>query len=270
MPFSQSQLLADMFLAGLYDSQAIWNKTNRNFDSRVTDKFADSVDLPINPQLVVSKSPVARDSANRKGAKKDTSKVNVPFGLYTIALSQEEEERLFYNGKLLSNVVTDGVAALDDQLDADVIAQALTTSKSGSWTGSTLSWTDVVTLDAMLSIQKAPRRDRVTLIPSQLQSQFLSIDVVKNAMAYNQRLLESGVFIINGVQFYMSPQFATADQNTIVGCYASGIATVLKGYMDRKESYDNSTRKTDIDYNTGAAVKLLRDEYAAKLTKPGL
>lgn len=262
-------LLADAVLRGLYESQALWNKMNRSYDSFVADRTMDSVDIPINPVLVASTSAVATDSANRKKAKTDTSKVNVPFALYTIGMKQEQEEKILMNGKLLNNFLLDANDALSDKLDADVLAEAQTTSNSINWAGANLSWADIVAVDAKFNTLKVPRRSRIVVIPAARQSDFMAIDVVKQAMAYNKELLEKGVFVINNTQFYISAHVAQiGGKDNIVGIAAPGLAVVLKGYMQRESAYNVATRDTDVDYNTGAAIKLLKNEFAVVSKQP--
>ena len=262
-------VLADIFLKGLYESQALWNKMNRSFDGLVANATMDSVDIPMNPQLVVSSSAVASDSANRKKAKADTSSVNVPFGLYTIAMTQEEEERMLMNGRLLQNFLADTNDAFNDALDSVVIAEAQTTNKIINWSGANLAWGDIVNVDAKFNELNVSKRDRIVVIPASRQSDFMSIDVVKSAMAYNKDLLEKGVFVINNTQFYISSYVGKiGGKDNIVGINARGLAVVLKGYMQRNAVYDVSVRKTHVDYNTGAAVKLLKNEFAVVAKQP--
>lgn len=262
-------ILADVFLKGLYDSQALWNKMNRSFDGLVASATMDSVDIPLNPQLVVSNAAVAFDSASRKRPKNDTTSVNVPFSLYTIGLSQEEEERMLMNGRLLQNFLADTNDAFNDALDTVVIAEAQTTDKVINWAGANLSWADIVNVDAKFTTLKVSKRDRIVVIPATRQADFMSIDVVKSAMAYNQNLLEKGIFVINNTQFYISPFVGQiGGKDNIVGINARGLAVVLKGYMQRNSVYDVSVRRTHVDYNTGAATKLLKNEFAVVAKQP--
>ena len=262
-------VLADVFLKGLYESQALWNKMNRNFDGLVKDATMDSVDIPLNPQLVVSSTAVAGDSVNRKKAKGDTGYVNVPFGLLTIAMTQEEEERMLMNGRLLQNFLADAQNALDDALDAIVIAEAQTTNKVINWAGANLSWTDIINIDAQQNVLKVPKRNRIQVIPASRQTEFQSIDVVKAAMANNRELLEGGVFVINNTQFYISSYVGKiGGKDNIVGISTRGLAVVLKGFMQRQSAYDITTRVTNVDYNTGAATKLLKNEFAVVAKQP--
>ena len=268
MALTQS-ILSDMVLKGLYESQGLWNKMNRGYDSLVSSATMDSIDIPKNPQLVVSSSAVAIDAASRKKAKADTTKVNVPFALYTVAMTEEEEARILMNGKLLSNFLLDTNDAFNDALDVVVLAQAQTTTKVINWAGANLAWADIVAVDAEFNKMKVPKRNRIVCIPATRQSDFMSIDVVKSAMAYNKDLLESGIFIINNTQFYISNAVAeVGGKENIVGINTTGLAVVLKGYMQRQSVYDPATRMTYVDYNTGAAVKLLKDEYAVVSKKP--
>jgi hypothetical protein len=262
-------LLADMCLRGLYESQALWNKMNRSFDGLVADKTMDSIDIPINPQLVASTAAVSKTSPNRKKAKTDSNTVNVPFALYTIGLTQEEEERILMNGKLLNNFLLDTNDALSDALDAVVIAEAQTTDKVITWAGANLTWGDIVNVDAKFNLLKVPKRNRVVIIPASRQADFMSIDVVKSAMAFNKDLLEKGVFVINNTQFYISSYVGQiGSKDNIVGINTGGLAVVLKGYMSRNSVYDTDTRMTYVDYNTGAATKLLKTEFAVVAKQP--
>ena len=262
-------VLADIFLKGLYESQALWNKMNRSFDGLVANATMDSVDIPLNPQLVVSTSAVAWDSANRKKAKADTTSVNVPFALYTIPMTQEEEERMLMNGRLLQNFLADANDAFNDALDAVVIAEAQTTNKVINWAGANLSWSDIVNIDAKFNELNVSKRNRIVVIPATRQSDFMSIDLVRSAMAFNKDLLEKGIFVINNTQFYISSHVGkVGGKDNIVGINSRGLAVVLKGYMQRQAVYDVAVRKTHVDYNTGAATKLLKNEFAVVAKQP--
>lgn len=262
-------ILADTFLKGLYESQALWNKMNRSFDAYVADKIMDSVDIPLNPQLVVSSTAVASDSANRKKAKADTGKVNVPFALYTIPLTQEMEAKILMNGRLLQNFLADMTDAFNDAVDKVVIEEAQKSSKVLSWKGAKISFDDIIGIDQKFNELKVPKRDRIIIVPASLQSDFMAIDVVKQAMAYNQSLLEKGIFVINNTQFYISASAGkVGGKENLVGIATPGLAVVLKGYMDRNEVYSLDDRATHIDYNTGVAIKLLKDEFAIVSKQP--
>lgn len=258
-------ILSDMVVRNLYDATALWNKMNRNFDGLVKDKFAKSIDIPRNPKLIVSKDPVAVDSANRKQALADSDTVNASFEIYTVPITQEEEERILADSKLLNNFLLDTNDALSDGLDADVLAEACASGTLLTWNDAVLSWKNISAINAKFTAMRVPKRDRIIVIPSTRQEEFEDIDLVKQAMAFNRELLEKGVFVINNIRFYISPDVPlTGDEDSLVGIYAPGLAVVLKGYMDRKEAYSNAVRKTYIDYNSGAAIKLLRQQYAVK------
>lgn len=262
-------ILSDMVIQGLYEYQGLWNMMNRSFDGLISSQAANSVLIPKNPQLIVSKTGVATNSASRKKTKADTTTVQIDLNTYTIPLTDEVESGLFHNTKLLQNFLRDAPPVLSDQLDADVIAEAQTTDQIISWSGAKLGWGDIVALDAKFNTLKVPRRFRVCVIPAALQGQFMDIDIVKNAMAFNKDLLEKGVFVINNTQFYISSYVENVGgKQNIVGIYTQGLAVILKGMMDRKEVYDPENRRTHIDWNTGAGMKLFRNEYAVVSTAP--
>ena len=264
-----SAILADQVLKGLYGSVGLWNKMNRAYDSLVLGATMDSIDVPINPQLIASSTAVGKTHASRKKAKGDTSSVNVPFVVYTVPMTQEEEERILMGGALLRNFLLDANDALTDSLDAAVIAEAQTTDKVLAWAGAKLSWDDIIALDAKFDDLKVPRAERIVVIPSAIKADFMAIDVVKQAMAFNRELLEKGIFVINNTQFYVSADVGKiSGKNNIVGIAPRGLAVVLKGFMNRKEDYDTDSRVTYIDYNTGVAIKLLRKEYAVVSKQP--
>jgi hypothetical protein len=195
--------------------------------------------------------------------------VDVPFETYTVPVKEEIEAKILTNGKLLNNFILDATVALDDQLDSDVIAAAQTTDKVINWAGANLAWADIVAVDAKFNILKVNRKDRIIVVPASRQSDFMSIDVVKSAMAYNRDLLEKGIFVINNTQFYISSYVGQiGGKDNIVGIYSRGLAVVLKGFMSRHEAYDPETRDTDIDYNTAAAMKLMKNEFAVVAKQP--
>jgi len=262
MAFSSAQLMP-MVIQGLYDHQALYNLMNRSFDGLAKGGKQTSIDIPKNPQLVVSTAAVAKDSASRKKTKDDTGMVNIPFSVYTVPISDQIEGEFATNGMLLDNFIKDSTEVLGEAFDAAVIAAAQATSKVINWATGVLQWEDITALMQEATTNKIPKRGRVIVIPGSREAQFLNLDIVKAAMAYNKDYMETGIAKVNGITFYVSNNVAkVGGKDNMVLIYGQGLAFVLKRYMERKDAYDTGTRQTDIDYNSYAACKLLRDEYA--------
>lgn len=262
MAFS-SALLADLVIQGLYDHQGLYNLCNRSFDGLVKGAKATSVDIPKNPQLVASTSAVASDSASRKKTKAGTSMVNVPFNTYTVPLIDEIESEFETNGMLLNNFVKDATEVLGEKFDADIIAEAQTTSKVIQWAGATLTWEDITALMQECTTNNMPKRSRVIVVPGAIESQWLNLDEVRRAMAFNPNYMETGIAKVNGYTFYVSNNVAqVSGKNNLVAIYGPGLAFIIKRYMERKSVYSPGTREEIIDFNSFAAKKLLRDEFA--------
>lgn len=266
----ENKLVVTSFLNGLYAAEGIYNQLNRSFDGLVRGSGATSVDIPKNPNLSVSTSAVAHDSASRKKALADTSMVNVPFVTYTVPVAEEVEAQ-FANPQLIQNFVNDAIDAMTDKIDADVLTEAADSIPAGqkiNMAGGVLAWKDIVKAANKFTTNRVSRKkDKILVaVPSALEEQFKDLEIVKQAMSTNKDLLEQGVAVIDKMNFVISadvPQVGGKD--ALLFIYKPGIAVIIKDMMNRKVRYDESTRKDIIDYNSYIAIKKLRTEFANAL-----
>jgi len=269
----ENKLVTSAFLNGLYAGDYLYNLMNRSFDGLVKGSTATSVDVPKNPNLAVSTSAVAHDSASRKKAKDDTTMVNIPFVTYTIPVTEEVEAQ-FANPQLIQNFVTDAVDAMADAIDAAVFVEAVDSipaDQKVNMAGGIMSWKDIVKTANKFTVNRVSRKkDKILVgVPSALEEEFKDLDIVKQAMATNKDLLENGVAVIDKMHFVISadvPQVGGKD--ALVFVYKPGIAVVIKDMLNRKVSYNVATRSDNIDYNSYIAIKKLRTEFANALLKP--
>jgi hypothetical protein len=264
MPYSHA-ILFDLAIKGLYDSTALWNKMNRSYDRFMNNDRGTSAQIPKNPQLVALTEGVAEDDARRKSAIGDTDMITVPFDTITIPMSQEIEDELLLGNYNINNFVSDCDAAFSHSADGLVLASIAAEAgvQKIDSKSDVLCYEDILQIDQTFNERDIPQAQRIVVIPASRTVEFKNIELVKQAMAYNQKLLESGVFIIDGKQFYISSRTPKVEgRDAIYGIHTQNMVVVLKGYMVRKDVYSLLSRKTPIDYNSGLAKKLCRPEGA--------
>jgi len=171
---------------------------------------------------------------------------------------------------LVAKFSNDGVLALEEKLDTDVYAAAISGIGAGQILekkGATLAWQDLTAIQAKFTKAKVPRTNRAVIVDAEMEEEFNEIDVVKLAQAHNPTLLEQGVTRIHGVDYIVSalPPVITGVKRGLIGIYKPGIAVVIKNFMERETVYNKTTRVNDIDYNSYAAMKRLRDEFVVAL-----
>lgn len=266
----ENKLVTTGFLNGLYAAEGIFNLMNRSYDGLVAGKNATSVDIPKNPQLTASKTAVTESDSSRKKVKTDTVMVNVPFETYTVPIIEEVEAQLG-TPSLIQNFVADLVDAMADKYDADVLAAAadsIPTAQKLTATGGILAWKDIVKGANLFTKNRVSRKkDKILVaVPTALEGQFKDLEIVKQAMSANKDLLENGVAVIDKMYFVISEDVPQVDgSDALLFIYRPGIAVVMKDQLVRKSRYSETYRQDVIDYNSQAAIKKLRTEFANAL-----
>lgn len=268
-------ITSSMVIKGLYESLALFSRCNRSLDGLVSDKWAASVDVPKNPQLVVRSAAAALNSADRKKTKADMDKVNVPFQTRLIHITEEYESRAETNGEALTAFTSDVVRAFERDFDKLCMNEALNSAVLAGgdnvldWESEDLQKKDLDKIKTFFIEREIPNEDQVVVIHSDAAESFKNIDIVKSAMAYNRDLLEKGVALIDGIYYMISPNLDLVDgQPAICGFYTKGLAFVIKKYLDRKEVWSTENTVQYIDFMAYVAAKITKSEYSVVSVKP--
>lgn len=269
-------ITSSMVMKGLYESTGLFTRCRRDLDGLVTDKWASSVDVPINPQLVVRSTAAALNSADRKKTKADMGKVNVPFQTRIIHITEEYESRAETNGDALNAFVSDVVRAFERDFDRLAVMAAFNSAVDAGganlieWGGQALTKADLDTIKIHFIANEIPNEDQIVVMHTEAGESFKNIDIVKSAMAFNKDLLEKGVAVIDGITYIISadPSLVVNGKPALVGYYSKGVAFVIKKYLDRKEVWSTETTVDYIDFLAYVAAKCTRTEYSLVSSQP--
>lgn len=263
MAYSRT-LVADSVVQRLIETQGIYSYCNRAFDGLVK-PGATSVDIPKLASLTVKTAGVSSTHADRAKTKTDTTMVNVALGKAVIPLADEILAQFESNGALLREYVTSAALTFQEYFDTMVVTEALTTANAID-DFSDLSWEQITGISKELDMLKVPKSGRIFAISAELADDFYSIDVVKNAMAYNIAKLETGQFLsIMGMKFFISALVpASGGKNQVVGFYGPGLAFILSKYMELKTAWDGENLLDVNDLLCHFGYNLLSDSFAVK------
>lgn len=264
MAFTKT-LVADAVIHALTEKQAIYQSCNRSYDGLVA-QGATSVDIPALPTLVRKTTGTSSTHGDRKGIKGDTTMVNVPLSVSTVPIKEEILARFETNGKLMEEFVAGSANTFQEGFDLDVLTEAVTGAPTATeMAGTSLAWSDIMKLSALLNTAKVPQQNRIIVIPAALEEQFYAIDVVKSAMAAQKDLLEGQFVVIRGMKFYISslvPKKVSGKEN-ILGLYGPGLAFILSRYMQQERVWDSENLQANVDFVCHSGVKLLKSSFAA-------
>lgn len=125
---------------------------------------------------------------------------------------------------------------LQEYFDTLTLAAAQTglgSSDRSAFAGASMAWADVIDISKRMDVNKVPKSGRVIAIDANLAAEFFGIDVVKNAISYNQNYLSTGTFIqFMGMSFFITGLLSTitvsaAQKYTMVGIYGPGVAAIV-------------------------------------------
>ncbi len=260
---------SSMVIKGLYESLNLFTKCRRDLDGLVKDKWANSVDVPKNPQLVVRSTGAAIGHADRKKTKNDMSTVNVPFQTRLIQIEEEYESRAETNGDALNAYVSDVVKAYERDFDKLCMNEALNSAVLAGGENlveiqaNELIEKDLNDMKMYFVGKEVDQTNQIVVMSTEIGAQFKELKLVQTAMAYNKDLLEKGVAIIDNVLYVISANLDKVNGNSaMVGFYAKGIAFVIKKYLDRKEVWSTTAATTYIDHLAYVAVKCTKTEFS--------
>lgn len=265
---------SSMVIKGLYESLGLFTKCRRDLDGLVKDKWANSVDVPKNPQLVVRSTGAALGSPDRKKSKDDMGTVNVPFQMRMIQMEEEYESRAETSGEALVAFTSDVVRAFERDFNGLCMNEALASAVLAGGpnlvdtTGSELIENDLSRIKSFFIAREVPNEDQIVIIPAGLSDQFKAIPMIRNAMSYNKDLLEKGVAIVDNILYLVSAKLdQVTGKDALCGFYSKGIAFVIKKYMDREEVWDTVNATRYVDYLAYVAVKLTKTEYSIAMVQ---
>lgn len=265
---------SSMVLKGLYESLDLFTKCRRDLDGLVTNKWANSVDVPKNPQLVVRSTGAAIGHADRKKSKADMGTVNVPFQKRIIQMEEEYESRAETNGDALNAFVSDVVRAFERDFNGLCMNEALASAVAAggenliATNGDELVENDLSRIKTFFITQEVPNEEQIVVIPAAMSDQFKAIPMIKNAMSFNKDLLEKGVAVVDNILYLISAKLnQVAGKNALCGFYSKGIAFVIKKYLDREEVWDTVNTTRYIDFLAYVAVKCTRPQYSVAMVQ---
>lgn len=269
-------ITSSMVIKGLYESTNIFTRCRRDLDGLVKDKWAASVDVPINPQLVVRSTAAAKASADRKKTKDDMGKVNVAFQKRIIHVTEEYESRAETNSQALAAFTSDITRALERDFDRLCVNAALDSAVLAGgenmieWNGEALVKEDLDSLSMHFIKKEVPKEDQIVVMHTEAGKSFKNIDIVKSAMAFNKDLLEKGVAVIDGITYVISAdqELVVDDKPAMVGFYSKGVAFVMKRYLEREEVWDTEESVKYVDFLAYVAAKCTKSEFSIASVMP--
>lgn len=266
MPYSKT-LVADSVIQRLIENQGIYSYMNRSFDGLVQ-QGANSVDVPKLSAVTVKTAGTPLVDATRKKAKADTSMVNVPLNAYAVPLAEEILAQYETNGNLIKEYLNSASMTLQEYFDTLVITEAQTTTDAAAFAGATMGWPDIVNIMKQFDLNKVPKTGRVIVIDANLADEFFAIDVIKNAVGYNQQFLTTGTLLnILGMKFFISGLVpAIGGKTNIVGIYGPGLAFILSRFGELKQTWDSVNLQNINDMLAHAGYKLFDNKFAVVRT----
>jgi len=260
------QVVADQFIAQLIESQGIWQNGNRSYDS-LCQPGATSVQRFKVGKIVIMKNAAGDDGtgAGRKKAKEDTTPVVSILDTYTARIKAEVAQLFESNDRLRMALLEQTSPRMSEQFDADFIAaMQATTNKLITKASGVCSWEDVTSLLAYATNMKIPQSGRVVVFSAALQSDFLNMDVIKNAIAFNQGLLTGGQFSqFMGTKFYVSANAPLVDGKANVSlAWGLGVASIINRQGVIKEVYSSTLQADIIDIFAHAKFELDDNDFA--------
>lgn len=267
------KVLADSVVQRLVEGQGIYNQMNRSFDSLVR-PGATSVDIPDLAIPVIKTAGYSLTGADRKKSKTDTTMINVALSALAVPLADELLGSYESGGAMLTEYLNSAAAVLQEHLDKLVITAAQGSSQKSAFAGAAMAWADIIAINAAFDLAKVPKAGRVIALDANLAAEFFAIDVVKNAVSYNNNFLTTGTFLnFMGNRFYItgvSPTITVggASKYTMVGIYGPGLAVIINKLGEIKEAWDSVNLQTVVDMLAHVGVSLLKNEFAVVKYKP--
>jgi hypothetical protein len=156
---------------------------------------------------------------------------------------------------------------LNQMFDRYIInAAQKTTQKISTKETAVFGWNDFIRMDAKLDDKEVPSSNRAIVIPSTLKEQFYNIDVIKNLIAFNKQVFDTGELVdIMGKKFFIMSKAAIPDvdnKDNIVEFYGPGMAFILSAYAELEEVYSPKLKRKIYDLNSFATAELDDNKFA--------
>ena len=273
MAFSKT-LVSDSVAARLIETQALYGKTNRSFDSLVR-PGASSVDIPLLAiPTVKTNTGYALDGSDRVETKENTTNVNVALTTYSVPLADEILSQYESGGMLLDQYFQSAADVLTQYYDRLVMTEIISTTNKAAFAGASMAWADIVGIAKALDLAKCPRNNRILIVDANIADEWYAVDGVKAALQYSEQMFGSGVKRFLDFDVYITGNAPTHTNSVghskycIMGAYGPGIASILNRKMDIKSAWDTTNLREAIDCVSHFGCKLLANGYAAVKYKP--
>lgn len=232
-------------IKALNENQSIYNTGNRSYDSDAK-AGASSVDVDLMPLLVAKTTGSTSTSSDRKGPK-DTTKLNIPLGPLVVPTSVAKIDEYSTNGRMMSDFIEGAKNAMGDKFDYSFIG---TIQDVGTQTPvSGVTWEEIIGMGSRLTVNKVPQSQRFGVIDAELEADFCSLDIVKQAMAFNPNYLENGIIKIKGVTWFVTANAPkVGGKPTICQYYGPGVPFILNRFMDSERAYDGENVQVNYDF----------------------
>mgnify|MGYP001617490985 CR=1 FL=1 len=169
------------------------------------------------------------------------------------------------SGKVLRDALAaQVVAAFERGLDVDSLAAAVLALPGGNkdiMAGGTMQDVDIMKVLSWFNKKELPDTDRLVIVPTNLEEEFYACPMVKQAMSYNQNLLETGVIKIKNATLIVTALASQVDnKDALQAIWGQSIAAVVKNSgLDRFEAYVAGSGLKVVDYAGYGGAKRIYD-----------
>lgn len=259
---------ADKYIQLLNEDQGLW-KLGTSYSEFIRDG-ATSVRRPKICKLNLYKNTgTASDSANRKKAKADSTYVETALDIYCVPFANEAAAQFESNDVLRQKFLEQAAIRTARQFNIDFITAGLkTTNALTTAAAGVFAWNDIASIIKKMNELEIPQDNRIIIIPADMTSDFLTMDVIKLAVSYNTVQLQTGKFgSVLGTSFFVTALTPTiAGKKPILGAYAPGIASIVGKTGQIEEVWDPENLWKVVDVLAHGAFDLDDNDFAVKMT----
>lgn len=259
-------LISNMTVENLVESNGIFQYGNRSYDSLVASGATSVLRQKLGGYTVRKNVGEAPDALTRAKAKGGSSMVKTVLDTYGVGLQNEIAAQFESNDALRKEHSIRMADALREQFDADFIAAGMQTPfVYDTLASGKLDWKDLIKVQKHFRNKKVKAGRRVTIIDTDLEDEFLSIDVIKSATAYSVMKLANGdsKYEFNGQTYFISSLMPKLEgQPCILGVHGPGLASIVSHFGVIKETWDSTLMADIIDMIAQAAFELDGNEFA--------
>lgn len=263
MAFSNNLTITDYVVQRLIEQQNIYSYCNRSFDDMVK-PGATAVLIPKLAIPVVRTVGTTTTATERKNAHADTSMVTISLSPSAVPLATELIAIYEGGGNLPTEYLQSAAMVLGEAFDTNILTEAQTTTNTDTMAGSVLSWADITTIKKKFVQNKVPKDKMVMVVDADLIDQFLSIDVIKQTVAFNPNYLETGEFgTILGMRTFVSALVPKIGGKATITTFSGyGLGFILNRMGEVKERYDEENMKDITDMLAHSGQELFDVKFA--------